>query len=55
VNEEFFNVNNKSQKDKSSNQREQDINGIAENTYDVDPFSISKKDNVALRAKLFLG
>lgn len=55
VNEEFFNVNNKSQKDKSSNQREQDTNGIAENTYDVDPFSISKKDNVALRAKLFLG
>ena len=55
VNDNFFKSDDTNQQHKSNNQEEQDTKGSAENTYDVDPFSVSKKDNVAFRAKLFLG
>lgn len=39
----------------SETQEAQDTGDKSGNTYDKDPLSISKKDNVATRAKLFLG
>lgn len=44
-----------SQVQESETQEAQDTGDKSGNTYDKDPLSISKKDNVATRAKLFLG
>ena len=52
--EDAFKVN-QSQVQESETQEAQDTGDKSGNTYDKDPLSISKKDNVATRAKLFLG
>ena len=44
-----------SQMQESETQEAQDTGDKSGNTYDKDPLSISKKENVATRAKLFLG
>lgn len=52
--EDAFKVK-QSQVQESETQEAQDTGDKSGNTYDKDPLSISKKDNVATRAKLFLG
>ena len=55
VKDDIFSIKDETQIEESNSQTDQDTGDKAENSYDKDPLSVSKKDNVAARAKLFLG
>ena len=54
IKEDAFKIE-QTQKEESVDQSEQDVGKKSENSFDKDAMTISKKDNIAARAKLFLG
>lgn len=54
IKEDAFKIE-QTQKEESVDQSDQDVGKKSENSFDRDAMTISKKDNIAARAKLFLG